>query len=71
MYPSKEVFYKKYIKFFYSKVRKLTSRTAIAKKLFFSIWPSLLILLRTQEMVSVSKPLYYAKLVYFLKKTGV
>ena len=63
IYPSK-VFYKKNINFFYSEVRNLTSRSAIAKKLFFFIWPSLLNLLRTQEMVSVNN-LYYAKLVYF------
>ena len=71
IYPSKKVFYKKNIKFFYPEVRSLTNRTTIAKKLFFFTWPSLSILLRTQEMVSVNKPLYYAKLVYFWKKTSV
>ena len=65
IYPSKKVFYKKNIKIFYSEVRNLTSRPAIAKKLFFFIWPSLLILLRTQEMVSLNKPLHYVKLVCF------
>ena len=48
-------------------VRKLNSRPAISKKLFFR-WPSPF-LLHTPEMVlrscSVNKPLYYAKLVQF------
>ena len=52
----------KNIKIFYSKVSNLTSRPAIAKKPFFFIWPSLLILLRTEEMVNENKPLYYAEL---------